>query len=283
MVEGACLCGAVRYEIDGPFAAMMHCHCSMCRKHHGSLYATFAVAPLAGFRWSSGEDQCQAYASSEHGNRSFCRTCGSVTPMFMAPMGLVVVPAGNLLSDPELRPQMHMFVASKAPWFELSDDLPKHDGYPPEWGGGMGLVRPTVVARPGIVEGSCLCGDVAFEVTGTAVRAYHCHCSRCQRARSAACATNFFYAAEGFRWTRGEAQVREFKVPEARFFTAAFCQRCGGATPRVNRDRNAAVLPAGCLDVDPGARPQAHIFVGSKAAWDAITDATPQFAELPPS
>ena len=53
MTEGRCLCGALRYEIDGPFVDMLHCHCSMCRKHHGTAFATWAVAPASGFRWSS--------------------------------------------------------------------------------------------------------------------------------------------------------------------------------------------------------------------------------------
>ena len=51
MTDGRCLCGALRYQIDGPFVDMVHCHCSMCRKHHGAPFATWAVAPLSGFRW----------------------------------------------------------------------------------------------------------------------------------------------------------------------------------------------------------------------------------------
>src|SRR5688572_17400839 len=56
MTIGACLCGTVRYELDGPFTMMMHCHCSMCRKHHGAPFATFVAAAHSGFRWRSGED-----------------------------------------------------------------------------------------------------------------------------------------------------------------------------------------------------------------------------------
>ena len=51
MTEGGCLCGALRYEIDGPFVDMLHCHCSMCRKHHGTPFATWVAAPSSGFRW----------------------------------------------------------------------------------------------------------------------------------------------------------------------------------------------------------------------------------------
>jgi hypothetical protein len=45
MAKGQCLCEALTYELDGPFSAMIHCHCSMCRKHHGTGFATFVAAP----------------------------------------------------------------------------------------------------------------------------------------------------------------------------------------------------------------------------------------------
>ena len=85
-----------------------------------------------------------------------------------------------------------------------------------------------------------------------------------------------------FRGVRGDAQVAVYKVPEARFFGVAFCTRCGGEAPRMSPERGFAVVPAGSLDTDPGVRPTAHIFVGSKASWFPITDDLPQFAEGPP-
>src|SRR5215471_14417777 len=96
MTQGQCLCGAVRYEVDGPFGSMLNCHCSMCRKAHGAPFATFAVAPLSSFRWIAGEDSVVGYKTSSGGTRSFCRVCGSVTPSLMKEMGLVACPAGNL-------------------------------------------------------------------------------------------------------------------------------------------------------------------------------------------
>ena len=50
MAKGRCLCGALNYELDVPFSAMTHCHCSMCRKHHGTGFGTYVVGPVAGFR-----------------------------------------------------------------------------------------------------------------------------------------------------------------------------------------------------------------------------------------
>jgi hypothetical protein len=279
-VKGTCLCGTLRYEIDAPFTMMVNCHCSMCRKHHGAPFATFAAAPIEGFRWLSGESAVREYASSANGKRYFCTVCGSVAPTLMPQAGLVVVPAGSLEGDPGIRPQAHMFVGSKAPWYVISDSLPQHETYPPEFGDSPGVTRPTVSAVPGKTLGSCLCGDVAYEIDGPPVAMYQCHCSRCRRARSAAHGANFFVKVDNFRWTRGEGQVVSYKVPEAQRFGVAFCKRCGGAVPRVF---GIVVVPAAAVDTEFGMTPMAHIFVGSKAPWFEITDSIPQLLEGPPT
>lgn len=94
--KGSCLCGEVRYEVDGPFDVMSHCQCSMCRQHHGTASATFVAAPLERFRWISGLEQVKTYHSSEHGTRSFCTACGSVAPTLEEETERVFCPAGNL-------------------------------------------------------------------------------------------------------------------------------------------------------------------------------------------
>ena len=111
----------------------------------------------------------------------------------------------------------------------------------------------------------------------------HCHCLRCRRARGAAHGSNLFYKEAQFRWRVALEQVREYKLPEARFYTTAFCRQCGGAVPRVARERGIVVIPAGTLDTDPPVRPQRHVFTNYQAAWFEITDSLPQFAEAPPA
>jgi len=281
MTRGTCLCGAVQYEFTQPLTMMMHCHCSMCRKHHGASFATFVAAPLSAFRWIAGEDAVARYKSSEQGVRSYCRRCGSVAPTLSPKAGFAVAPAGNLDGDLGLRPQVHMFVGSKAPWYTITDSLPQHEAIPPELGGGFGVDRPRVEQRDAIADGSCLCGAVAYEL-GRPIRMYHCHCSRCRLARGAAHATNIGVKIDDFRFTRGEDLIAEYKVPEARFFAVAFCTRCGGEAPRVSRERGLVNVPAGTLDTDPGLRPQAHIYVASKAPWFEITGDLPQFPAMMP-
>ena len=227
MAKGRCLCGALAYELDGPFSAMMHCHCSMCRKHHGTGFATFVVAPVAGFRWIAGEDKLMRYRSSPNGVRSFCSVCGSAGPTAMPEFGIAVAPAASLEGDLGIKPQAHIFVGSKAPWDDIADALPQHDAYPPGFDA-QGVTRPVVTPREGITEGSCLCGEVAYEITGAPTRMMYCHCGRCRLGRAAAHAANVFYKLDQFRWVRGAALVKEFKVEDARFHTVAFCTRCGG-------------------------------------------------------
>ena len=281
MTQGHCLCGTVRFEIDGPFSSMAHCHCSMCRKHHGSAFATFVAAPLAGFRYTAGESSIAKYQSSPGFHRSFCRVCGSVMPEGITAAGLVICPAGDLEGDLGIEPQMHMFTGSKAPWYDITDDLPQYEEYPPQFGM-EAAPRPKVETSGDAAQGSCLCGDVAYEITGPPLRMYYCHCSRCRNARSAAHAANVFYKADGFRWVRGADQVQDYQLPEAQYFGTAFCRRCGSAVPRVSVERDVASVPAGSLDNDPGIRASAHIFVASKAPWDHITGMIPQFPEMPP-
>lgn len=278
MAKGRCLCGALSYELNGPFGAMIHCHCSMCRKHHGTGFSTFVGAPIASFRWISGEDKLVRYESSHNGTRSFCSVCGSAGPMMMPQRGIAAAPAASLEGDLGVKPQRHLFAGSKAPWDAITDQLPQHEGYPPKVGA-KEVSRPVVTPRPGITEGSCLCGDIGYEITGAPTRMMMCHCSRCRLSRAAAHATNVFYKLDQFRWVRGAALVSEYKVPDARFYTAAFCSRCGGKVPRLDAERGIVVVPAGSLDTDPGIRPQGHIYVADKAPWFDITGDVPQHAQ----
>jgi hypothetical protein len=282
MVEGACFCGAVRYEVAGPFRDMTSCHCSMCRKHHGSAFATYVSAPLGGFRWLAGAEALLRYQSSPQGQRTSCRRCGSPLPELLPEGALVQLPAGPLEGELGLRPQSHIFVGSKASWYTITDELPQYEEYPP------GMSSPVVerARKPShadVAEGSCLCGAIAYEARGPALFMQNCHCQRCRRARGAAHASNIFYRMDQFQWMRGQELLREYKLPEARFYTTSFCSQCGAGLPRVSRERELVVIPAGGLDTDPPLSPQRHIFTHYKAPWFEITDATPQFAEAPPA
>jgi len=129
MTHSRCLCGAVTWKTDGPFQFMSHCHCSRCRKAHGTPFATYVAAPAGGFR-SSGRERVGRWESSPGFFRYFCTRCGSVVPGDPW-QGLVFLPAGCMEEDPGERPGAHIFVASRAPWFEIRDALPRFEAYPP--------------------------------------------------------------------------------------------------------------------------------------------------------
>ncbi len=132
-------------------------------------------------------------------------------------------------------------------------------------------------------RGSCLCGGVAFEATGTPIRVNHCHCSRCRKCRGTGHATNLVLPLDGFRFLKGAELVRTFKLPEAKHFAHAFCDVCGSSVPRIDESRSIVIIPMGSFDDDPGVRPERHIFVGSRPPWDEIHDALPCFEEAPPA
>jgi hypothetical protein len=276
MVEGSCLCGAVRWQLEG-LEWMAHCHCSRCRKAHGAAFATYVASAASGFRRSGGE-HVGCYQAEGGLPRCFCRRCGSVVPSD-ATGASAYSPAGNLLADPGIRPQSHMFVGSKAPWFEIADDLLRFEAFPP--GVDMpGLPEHEPHDPAGHTRGSCLCGAVAFVIEGPPQIARNCHCTRCRRARSAAHASNLVTPVGAVRFTRGADRLGEFKAPDARFFTQVFCSSCGSPMPRIDPSRSIAIVPMGALDDAPGVSPSVHIWVGSKAPWYSIADRLPQHPEL---
>ncbi len=282
-VHASCLCGAVAWEADGPLEFMSHCHCGRCRKAHGAAFATYVMCPPEAFRLVRGADAIGRVEAASGLTRAFCTRCGSVVTDGRPWQGLVGFPAGPLDDDPGVRPLAHIFVASKAPWDTIADDLPRFDAFP----GSVG-VAPLADLAPrdpdtGRPRGSCLCGDVAYVVEGLPLRVYNCHCGRCRKARGAAFATNLFTSADGVRFTRGEDRIALFRLPGAQFFAQAFCRGCGSPMPRIEPARGLAIVPMGGLDDDPGARPDRHIFTASKAPWYEIADDLPQYAERAPT
>ena len=277
MANGSCLCGAVRWRVETPFERMTHCHCSMCRKAHGAAFATYATVAEDRFEWLSGEGEITRYESSPGFHRGFCSRCGSVVPD--RANGMVFTPAGCLDDDSGVRPSAHIFFADRVPWHLVEDDLPRSDAYGADVDLPVIARQQSAAATPGVLRGSCLCGAVAFEVTGPLKGAHNCHCSRCRKGRAAAHASNAFTSIDGARFVRGEDHVVTYKVPEARFFAVAFCDTCGSGVLRHDPVRGIAVIPMGALDDDPGRGADDHIFVGSKAPWYEITDDLPQFEE----
>ena len=120
----------MRYEIDGPLSDVGNCHCSMCRRFHGAAFATYAKIDAENFRWLSGQELMTVYETSPGIGWAFCRICGSSLGVPTAGK-LSDLALGPLEADPGVRPTEHTFVGSKAPWHEITDDLPQYDTRPP--------------------------------------------------------------------------------------------------------------------------------------------------------
>lgn len=128
MYKGQCLCGVIKYEVDKIKSQMGHCHCSMCRKFHGSAFSTFGQADVEHFRWVSGEDQLKSYVASNGSVRQFCNNCGSSMTFSESEevRGLIEFSLGTLDSELELSPDAHIYTGSKANWLDINDKLPRY-------------------------------------------------------------------------------------------------------------------------------------------------------------
>ncbi len=132
------------------------------------------------------------------------------------------------------------------------------------------------------VNGSCLCGSVAYQIRGEAVRFYHCHCSRCRKTSGTGHASNLFIRPQtSLEWLRGEDMLKHYKVPEADRFYNLFCKNCGSPMPRVVPELDGVLIPAGSLDCESPIKPGARIFWDSRADWSCSDDQIPVFDEYP--
>ena len=277
MNRGRCLCGGVTWELSAePFQAF-NCHCKMCRKAHGTAFGTYWFMLPDQVRLTGGSDQVARYRSSAMLFRQFCRVCGSVVPYPSDTKDLSVAPGG--CHDHGKKSDCNIFVTHNAPWHDITGDLPRYDDYPPYTGYPRVEEEPFPDGPEGIVRGSCLCGVIEFHLDQPVSSVYNCHCRRCRLARAAPFATDGIVPLSGVRFVQGEERLKRYKVPEARYFTQVFCDTCGSKMPRLDPDRDIAIVPLGILDDDPGVKPQDHIFVAYKAQWHDITDDLPTHPE----
>ena len=136
VLEGGCLCGAVRYRTDGVPTHITHCHCSLCRRAAGAAFLSWFTVPAESFSFSHGEPA--RFASSEKAVRQFCSGCGTqLTFQFNATPDSIDVTLCSL-DDPDcLQPEDHIYTSTRLRWVELADGLPQSAGRR-----GEGEVRP---------------------------------------------------------------------------------------------------------------------------------------------
>ena len=127
-LAGRCFCGAVHYTVADQFTYALNCHCSNCRRTTGSAFKPFAGIEREKFTVTQGEDARLIFGDGK-AHDAHCGRCGSLLYSLVRNGGWVHVAMGTLLDNPSIRPTAHIFVGSKAPWFEITDGLPQYQGH----------------------------------------------------------------------------------------------------------------------------------------------------------
>lgn len=129
-LRGECLCGSVQYMVSDEFEYALNCHCSQCRRATGSAFKSLAGIQRSKLYLKKGNDCLLIYGDEQASHDVHCRQCGSLLLSVVRSGAYVHLAMGSLLDEPSIKPSMHIFVASKAPWHEITDGLPQHSEFP---------------------------------------------------------------------------------------------------------------------------------------------------------
>jgi hypothetical protein len=127
-LKGSCACGAVRSRVADEFRYAANCHCSRCRAATGSAFKPFAGIEREKLELTDGGDALLVHGDDQL-NDTRCATCGGLLFSVVRDGAYVHVAMGSLVDAPSIRPTEHIFVGSKAPWYEITDDLPQNEEY----------------------------------------------------------------------------------------------------------------------------------------------------------
>lgn len=128
---GSCLCGSVKFEIEGEFKKFFLCHCSRCRKTSGSAHCANLFAPSAKLNWISGKEKVSFYRHQDTNfARNFCSVCSTLLPLYVEARDIVATPAGCLDTNVDISPQAHIFTDSKGNWDDILNDTSTFEKMP---------------------------------------------------------------------------------------------------------------------------------------------------------
>jgi len=122
------------------------------------------------------------------------------------------------------------------------------------------------------LEGSCLCGAIRFRVRGPYTEREVCHCSLCRKLSGGGFTTTIATYADNLEWLQREANITSYYHSE--IYTPNFCSTCGSPVPLVGK-AGYCFITAGALDTNVAIGVSKHLFAGSKAEWDEISDDAP--------
>ena len=125
--SGACLCGSVKYEVDGPLDDVSYCHCVQCRKTSGHYVA--ATSCKREHLTLTVDDGLKWYQSSPEARRGFCERCGSSLFWSYKEAPSITIMPGSLETPTGLKAYVHIFVADAGDYYSIDDGLPQHADY----------------------------------------------------------------------------------------------------------------------------------------------------------
>ncbi|MDY0882930.1 GFA family protein [Dongia soli] len=267
--SGECLCGAVRYEIQGILSPPSACHCGMCRRHHGAL-GVFTGAPVTAFR-IHGADHVGWYRSSPEAERGFCRQCGSKLFWRQIDSDRLDVTMGSLHQPSGLHLDHHIWVAHRGDYYDIADALPKYAESAVGHGDQSQLSGHRPAPVPTVHEGGCLCGAIRFKVDGDMRNVVVCHCGQCRHWHGHS--ADYSAARTAEMALRGEGALSWYaSSPGAQ---RGFCRHCGTSLFwRGAKNGTAASkisISAGALDGPTGLQTVRHIFVADLPDYYAIS------------
>jgi N-acetylglutamate synthase-like GNAT family acetyltransferase len=130
-MHGSCLCGAIRYEIDGLSGPINHCSCKTCRKAHAAAFTSTAAVDRVHFRWLSGQDKLSSFESSAGKLRHFCSICGSHLVAERAAQSHFILRVATLDDDPGQKPELAIWRSHEVPWLDYGPGVHGYAELPP--------------------------------------------------------------------------------------------------------------------------------------------------------
>ncbi len=249
--HGACLCGAVAFEAEGPLRPVIACHCTQCRRTSGHYWAVTSV-PHDHVRLTR-DDGLAWFRSSPEARRGFCRSCGA--SLFWQPEGEARLSIAGGAFDTATG----MSIA--AHWFgEDAGDYYAPEGPPPAQG-----------PAPGLLHAACLCGACRFTLPGPAGEIIACHCTQCRKL-SGHYSASFDADESTVTWTASD-RLAEYRTPGGG--ARGFCGACGSSLWFRAAD-GAFSVEAGVIAGPMGGRLAGHIFTADKGDYYTLDDGLPQ-------
>lgn len=270
MLQGGCLCGAVRYRYAGSPKGVTVCHCAMCRRWHGAPGA-YVAGGSSGDCAIEGEEHLRWFRSSEDAERGFCTKCGSRLFWRTTDGTTMEMTAGSVDQPTGLATSAHIWVLDKGDYYAIEDGPPRHVAGT-DSATVVGDPRPQSQAAKAERNAHCLCGKVSFRLRGEIRNVVSCHCRQCQVSHG------HFPAYTATPWPNIDPAPSDDVAwyQSSDIARRGFCRHCGSSLFWDPTHGRYVAVAAGLLDLPTGLTNEKHIFIDDKGDYYRIPEDTPR-------